>query len=228
MLNKKLISIICAGASVLSAGLTTLSAEETNPNPDQNAPVETTQESGDAVAEESASADQNGAEQADGAQPSDAPITPVMNQTDASAQADVVSIDEKFENTEGTVVVNSEEADTVVLPAPERDGYTFLYWNSAKDGSGTTYQAGDTFTIGTEDELYAIWEKNEVKTIFYVEPDGENVIGTNETVQYQKAETEEEKAIAVHGNPAQVSQEPGSDSTGDADTAEATAGTEAE
>ena len=213
MLNKKIISIICAGASVLSAGLTTLSAEETNPNPDQNAPVETTQESGDAAAEENVSADQNGTEQADGAQPSDAPITPVMNQTDASAQADAVSIDEKFENTEGTVVVNSEEADTVVLPAPERDGYTFLYWNSAKDGSGTTYQAGDTFTIGTEDELYAIWEKNEVKTIFYVEPDGENVIGTNENVQYQKAETEEEKANAVQGNPAQASQESVQDKT---------------
>lgn len=228
MLNKKIISIICAGASVLSAGLTTLSAEETNPNPDQNAPVETTQESGDAAAEEHASADQSGTEQADDAQPSDAPITPVMNQLDASAQADAVNIDEKFENTEGTVVVNSEEADTVILPAPEREGYTFVHWNSAKDDSGTVYQAGDEFTIGTEDELYAIWEKDEVKTIFYVEPDGENVIGTNETVQYQKAETEEEKAIAVHGNPAQVSQEPGSDSTGDADTAEATAGTEAE
>lgn len=213
MLNKKIISIICAGASVLSAGLTTLSAEETNPNPDQNAPVETEQESGDAAAEESVSADQSGTEQADGAQPSDAPITPVMNQTDTSAQAEAVSIDEKFENTEGTVVVNSEEADTVVLPAPERDGYTFMYWNSAKDGSGTTYQAGDTFTIGTEDELYAIWEKNEVKTIFYVEPDGENVIGTNEIVQYQKAETEEEKANAVQGNPAQASQESVQDNT---------------
>ncbi len=201
MLNKKIISIICAGASVLSAGLTTLSAEETNPNPDQNAPAETTQESGDAAASESAPADQSGTETVESAQPTEAPVAPVMNQTDVSAQADAVSIDEKFENTEGTVVVNSEEADTVVLPAPERDGYTFLYWNSAKDGSGTTYQAGDEFTIGTEDELYAIWEKDEVKTIFYVEPDGENVVGTNEIVEYQKAETDEEKAQAIQGNP---------------------------
>lgn len=213
MLNKKIISIICAGASVLSAGLTTLSAEETNPNPDQNAPVETTQESGDATAEESAPADQSGTEQADDAQPSDAPITPVMNQTDTAAQEDAVSIDEKFENTEGTVVVNSEEADTVILPAPEREGYTFVHWNSAKDDSGTVYQAGDEFTIGTEDELYAIWEKDEVQTIFYVEPDGENVVGTNEIVEYQKAETEEEKANAVQGNPAQASQESAQDNT---------------
>lgn len=228
MLNKKIISIICAGASVLSAGLTTLSAEETNPNPDQNAPVETAQESGDTAAEENVSADQNGTEQADGAQPSDAPVAPVMNQADASAPADAVSIDEKFENTEGTVVVNSEEADTVILPAPEREGYTFVHWNSAKDDSGTVYQAGDTFTIGTEDELYAIWEKTEVKTIFYVEPDGENVIGTNETVQYQKAETEEEKVNAVQGNPAQASQDPIADGASETTSAEATTDAETE
>ena len=228
MLSKKLVSIICAGASVLSIGLTTLSAEETDPNQSTNAPAETNQADQDAEVSASAEApvEEEGADVQ--AAESEAPAVPVMGADENATPEEPANIEEKFDNTEGTIVVNSEEADTVVLPAPERDGYTFVHWNSAKDDSGTVYQAGDEFTIGTEDELYAIWEKDEVKTIFYVEPDGENVIGTNETVQYQKAETEEEKAIAVHGNPAQVSQEPGSDSTGDADTAEATAGTEAE
>lgn len=180
MVSKKLLSIICAGASVLTIGVTTLSAEETDTSTATDAPAETGQES---------------AATADPAMPG-APAVPVVNN-----QEDPVNIDEKFEDTEGTIVVNSEEAETVILPAPEREGYTFVHWNSAKDDSGTVYQAGDEFTIGTEDELYAIWEKDEVKTIFYVEPDGENVVGTNEIVEYQKAETDEEKAQAIQGNP---------------------------
>lgn len=36
-----------------------------------------------------------------------------------------------------------------------RDGYNFLYWNTESDGTGTTYNPGDT---ASEIELYAIWE----------------------------------------------------------------------
>ncbi len=39
-----------------------------------------------------------------------------------------------------------------------KTGYTFDGWNTAADGSGTTYQAGNTFTIGTSNvTLYAKW-----------------------------------------------------------------------
>ena len=48
MFSKKLVSLICAGASVLSIGLTTLSAEETDPNQSTNAPAETNQADQDA------------------------------------------------------------------------------------------------------------------------------------------------------------------------------------
>ena len=43
-----------------------------------------------------------------------------------------------------------------------RSGYRFTGWNTAKDGSGDAYKAGDSYTLkdGTDDVLYAQWEKN--------------------------------------------------------------------
>lgn len=42
----------------------------------------------------------------------------------------------------------------------ERTGYTFSGWNTASDGSGTTYQEGQSITLMTQDIiLYAIWKK---------------------------------------------------------------------
>lgn len=38
-----------------------------------------------------------------------------------------------------------------------RDGYTFSNWNTAANGSGTTYAAADTFTITNDVTLYAQW-----------------------------------------------------------------------
>ena len=40
-----------------------------------------------------------------------------------------------------------------------KPGYIFGGWNIAADGSGTTYQEGDQFPMGTEDiTLYAVWK----------------------------------------------------------------------
>jgi uncharacterized repeat protein (TIGR02543 family) len=37
-------------------------------------------------------------------------------------------------------------------------GYTFSGWNTKADGTGTAYQAGGTFTMGSADvTLYAKW-----------------------------------------------------------------------
>lgn len=52
-------------------------------------------------------------------------------------------------------------ADAIVSGVGDlvRDGFTFLEWNTAADGSGTGYDAGDTLTIGSSAvTLYAIWE----------------------------------------------------------------------
>ena len=103
-------------------------------------------------------------------------------------------------------------------------GSAILFRNDTDADMKVTLASTEELTSGTEDELYAIWEKDEVKTIFYVEPDGENVIGTNEVVQYQKAETEEEKANAVLGNPAQESQAPDVENAAETAPAESAAG----
>ena len=50
---------------------------------------------------------------------------------------------------------------TITLPstAPVCDGMTFFGWNTSKDGTGTTYQPGETVTIGktVETTYYAVW-----------------------------------------------------------------------
>lgn len=52
-----------------------------------------------------------------------------------------------------TVNVTSEE--------PKREGYTLAGWNTAKDGNGTVYEAGDLYTLTENDDiLYAQWTAN--------------------------------------------------------------------
>jgi len=57
--------------------------------------------------------------------------------------------------TSGSEYVILERPDTGI----SRDGYTFKGWNTAADGSGTSYAAGDKFTITDDVTLYAQWEK---------------------------------------------------------------------
>jgi uncharacterized repeat protein (TIGR02543 family) len=59
--------------------------------------------------------------------------------------------------TESTLGV-TDEIVTVAANAFTRDGYTFTGWNTAADGSGTSYQPGDLFTLTeTATILYAQW-----------------------------------------------------------------------
>ncbi len=46
---------------------------------------------------------------------------------------------------------------TVIGTVPSREGYTFTGWNTAADGSGTSYAGGDTFVITSHVVLYAQW-----------------------------------------------------------------------
>lgn len=41
-----------------------------------------------------------------------------------------------------------------------RSGYTFQSWNTAADGSGTSYAAGDSLTVSADTVLYAQWKQN--------------------------------------------------------------------
>lgn len=63
-----------------------------------------------------------------------------------------------------------------------KSGYLFQNWNTASDGSGATYEAGDTVTLEEGDELtlYAVWNIglswlfDEAGTYEYTVPDGYN------------------------------------------------------
>lgn len=73
-------------------------------------------------------------------------------------------------NTEGEVPVdeNSYRQDEPVTVLDNsgglaREAYSFTGWNTAAEGTGENYQAGDTFAMGTENMiLYADWEVNPV------------------------------------------------------------------
>lgn len=47
---------------------------------------------------------------------------------------------------------------TLSSTIPTRDGHDFKGWNTASDGSGTTYAAGGNYTGNTALKLYAMWQ----------------------------------------------------------------------
>lgn len=48
---------------------------------------------------------------------------------------------------------------------PTRENYTFVEWNTASDGTGTSYKAGDKITAGSSNiTLYAIWKAHPTLT----------------------------------------------------------------
>lgn len=49
----------------------------------------------------------------------------------------------------------------VTADKPARKGYSFAGWNTASDGSGTSYEAGDDIVLEAPVTLYAQWKKDE-------------------------------------------------------------------
>ena len=49
----------------------------------------------------------------------------------------------------------------IAADQPVRKGYSFVGWNTAKDGSGMSYAAGDKVELAAPMTLYAQWKKNE-------------------------------------------------------------------
>ncbi len=61
--------------------------------------------------------------------------------------------------------------DTVTIPnqIPTRDGYNFVKWNTSPDGTGTSYQPGDSFTASEGNlTLYAQWEEDNNPIIIWI------------------------------------------------------------
>lgn len=59
----------------------------------------------------------------------------------------------------GTVATITSTSATITLPANafSRSGYKFTAWNTAADGSGTSYTPGQAITVSSDLVLYAIW-----------------------------------------------------------------------
>lgn len=67
----------------------------------------------------------------------------------------------------GTIVDSTQyEANaSVTLKSGDglsKDGYTFVSWNTAANGTGTTYTVGSTYTITADTIFYAQWTENSV------------------------------------------------------------------
>lgn len=50
--------------------------------------------------------------------------------------------------------------EVTVAPAPTRENYTFTVWNTAANGSGTSYSANETITLTEDTTLFAQWTAN--------------------------------------------------------------------
>lgn len=65
-----------------------------------------------------------------------------------------VPVDKRKYEKDAVVVVQNNSGKL------KKTGYSFASWNSAKDGSGTTYAPGATLTIDSTVHLYAQWSMN--------------------------------------------------------------------
>ena len=61
----------------------------------------------------------------------------------------------------------------------EREGYTFIGWNTEPDGSGTSYSDEDEIVLSSDITLYAQWQLN-VYTITFYKNDGSDTHSTME------------------------------------------------
>ncbi len=67
-----------------------------------------------------------------------------------------------IDGTDTPQVIEQRHNPVFSIPAaPVKPGYTFLSWNTKADGTGTSYQPGDTITLDYVDfTIYPIWQTN--------------------------------------------------------------------
>lgn len=65
------------------------------------------------------------------------------------------------EQTADIATVKCVTETEVTAEQPVRKGYSFVGWNTAKDGSGTSYAAGDKVELSAPVTLFAQWKKDE-------------------------------------------------------------------
>ncbi len=92
------------------------------------------------------------------------PIT-ITGSVETAATLYTVSFEDGTSGDHGTYtntpVTQTSAGGTVTLPTVTADtGYTFSGWNTAADGTGTSYASGATYTPGSDITLYAIYTPN--------------------------------------------------------------------
>ncbi len=79
-----------------------------------------------------------------------------------------VTFEENDSSLDTVNFVQQENASTALTqfsnlnPSFSNSGYTFSDWNTAADGSGTTYTDGEVYSFAADLELYAQWAENHV------------------------------------------------------------------
>ena len=95
----------------------------------------------------------------------------VSDEIDVTVTSDVEEFTVTYYGNGGTgSVVDAESpyesGSTVTVKSNgfTRNGYNFVNFNTKQDGSGTSYNPGETFTIDSDVSLYAQWEQTAVTT----------------------------------------------------------------
>ncbi|WP_298738887.1 InlB B-repeat-containing protein, partial [uncultured Treponema sp.] len=99
-----------------------------------------------------------------------------------------------FNSNGGSGEMNPQTAEegaeiTIAQNAFTYDGYDFTSWNTAADGSGTSYKAGEKLTLTADITLYAQWEKIIFCTIKFDANGGEGKIPDDITIASGKQTT---------------------------------------
>ncbi|WP_317396185.1 InlB B-repeat-containing protein, partial [Faecalicoccus pleomorphus] len=95
--------------------------------------------------------------------------------------------------TQGEVAIISDKV-------PTRNGYTFVGWNTSKDGSGVPYKAQDRIQMNEDVTLYAQWiEKNKITINYAVIGNGGIVNRTSESLNPETGEAQGSTAEANKG-----------------------------
>ena len=112
-------------------------------------------------------------------------LLPWSNEASATPQYHTVTFAENDTSEDSVYATQTEDAPTSLTlfsdlsPAFVNSGHTFLDWNTAPDGSGTSYSDGETYDFDLAIILYAIWS-SPYATVTFAENDnvGDEVAAT--------------------------------------------------
>lgn len=76
-----------------------------------------------------------------------------------------------------------KKGKSIDLYEPTKDGYNFVEWNTKSDGSGKSYDEGDTVKINKDLTLYAQWEEDTTVYVESVSVTGSSSVVINKTAQ---------------------------------------------